>query len=301
MSRRCIIAGIIAILFVFGAGHASAKVKIGIPPFENKAQIDPSMSDSFVDMLITAFVKTRKFDVVERSSMKRIVQEQKLGAYGAVPASSAAKMGKLIGAKYMVIGIISEAGYKEDAGAKLFGLSLAKARAVFGVDIRLVDTTTGKIVRAETYRKQKTGMNMGGRGTSISMDTGDFAELAREVIKEVVRMVTYTIYPIKVIKASGNTAYLNYGCSALKKGTTLEVFRLGEALIDPDTGEKLGSEEELVAKLKVTKCTHKFSVASVIDNKATGQLGGITAGMIARPYHTAPTISAEYAQEEISD
>lgn len=301
MTRRCFIVGIAAFLFIFGAGYASAKVKIGIPPFENKAKIDPVIADSFVDMLITAFVKTRKFDVVERSSMKRIVQEQKLGAYGAVPARSAAKMGKLIGAKYMVIGIISEAGYKKDSAAKIFGLSLAKARAVFGVDIRLVDTTTGKIVRAETYRKQKTGMDLSSQGASISMNTGDFAKLARDVIKEVVCMVTYTIYPIKVIKASGNKVYLNYGCSALKKGTTLEVFRLGESLIDPDTGEKLGATEELVAKLKVTKCTNKFSVASVIDNKASGQSGGITAGMIARPYRTAPKINADYIQDEISD
>lgn len=288
--------GIPLTIFVANPVYAANRVKIGIPPFENKAGIPEKIANSFVDMLVTAFVKTSKFTVVERSSLKNIVQEQQFGAYGAVKAETAAKMGKLTGAKYIVVGIISEAGNRKGNGLKAFGVSLAKGRAVFGVDIRLVDTTTGGIIRAETYRKEKSAFDISGQGASVSLDSGDLGELARDVVDEVVRLVTYTIYPIKVVKVSGDKIYLNYGCGTMKKGDILEIASLGEVLIDPDTGEKLGDEEEVVGKAKVLKCTPKFSIAKILTKQSNSEVP-MEKGMIARPYKSNVSQKAAVQRE----
>lgn len=286
---------VLTLLFSF---NSYARVKIGIPPFENKAQISNQLSDSFVDMLTTAFVKTRKFDVVERSSMTRIVEEQQLGAYGAVPVGSAAKMGQLIGAKYMVIGVITQAGNKT-SGVKAFGMNLGQATSMFGVDVRLVDTTTGKIIRAESFSKEKSAMNMGAMGAQVNLETGDLGELAREVVNELVRLVTYTIYPVKVVKATNKEVYLNYGCGTLTKGDSLQVFIEGEELIDPDTGDSLGGAEELVGTVKVSRCTPKLSVAKITKLEYDG--ASMEVGMIVRPIKVIRKLSKEYSQESIDN
>ena len=62
-----------------------------------------------------------------------------------------------------------------------------------------------------------------------------------------------------------------------KEGNILEIFSQGEAFLDPDTGEKLGNEEELVGKVVVYNTQAKFSKAKVTEGK-----GSIEKGMVAR-------------------
>jgi len=255
----------------------AARAKIGIPTFENKARVDRSVADSFVDMLTTAFVKSRKFDVIERSSLSKIANEQALGASGAISADSAAQIGKLAGVSYMVIGIISQLGYsKKNIGA--FGVHVSRTEASIGIDIRLVDTTTGKIMLAESFTKKKNATGIGGGYVNVDLSSGPLSELAREICNEIVKKVMFTVYPPKVVKVKGNNVMINYGESVISKGQVYTVFKKGEELIDPDTGESLGAEEEEVGTVKITRVTAKFSVGEILNSKQP-----IKAGMLLRP------------------
>jgi len=62
------------------------------------------------DMLITALVKTKKYRVYERERLKSIMKEQKLQMSGAVDQSTAIQIGKLVGAKYIITGAVTEFG-----------------------------------------------------------------------------------------------------------------------------------------------------------------------------------------------
>ena len=62
----------------------------------------------------------------------------------------------------------------------------------------------------------------------------------------------------------GVEIYLNRGASTgLRIGAALTVYRPGEILIDPDTGQNLGSVEKQVAKAKVTRVEAKFAIAEL--------------------------------------
>ncbi len=74
--------------------------------------------------------------------------------------------------------------------------------------------------------------------------------------------VTESILPIKVLKVAGDQIYLNRGKgSGLKPGQVLELMSVGEALVDPDTGESLGAAEFLIGKVKIVRMLPKYSVA----------------------------------------
>jgi len=61
-------------------------------------------------------------------------------------------------------------------------------------------------------------------------------------------MVWSGVFPLKIAKVTGNTVYINRGSGVdFEVGDHLSVLAQGEGLIDPDTGESLGSAEEEVA------------------------------------------------------
>jgi hypothetical protein len=87
----------------------------------------------------------------------------------------------------------------------------------------------------------------------------------------------------RVIRADGNQIYLNAGEeSGVAPGTTFGLFRPGEALIDPASGLDLGTPEERVGILRVTKVTAKYSVAELIDGQT------VERNDVARPLEVTP-------------
>ena len=87
--------------------------------------------------LTSEIVEIGKFTVVERSEMKRLLDEQKFQYSGCVDVSCAVKIGKLLGAKFMAVGTISKLG---DA---------------YSVDSRLIDVKTGENYVSGTYTSVK--------------------------------------------------------------------------------------------------------------------------------------------------
>ncbi len=259
----------------------ATKATISIPDFENKARIDRAVADSFVDMVNTAFVKTRKFNVVERSSLGKVADEQMFGASGAVDPKTAAKMGKMTGAQFILIGVITTFG-AETSKTGAFGISVNSSQFKIGTDIRVVDSTTGAIMIAESISmsESEAGISASAKGMNYkqSLTKGPLADLARKVSAEIAKKTMFAIYPPKIIKVSGNNVVLNYGDAIMAPGQLYDVYELGEALIDPDTGESLGSGEELIGTVKIDRTTAKVSYAEIIEPGA-----GISNGMILRP------------------
>jgi hypothetical protein len=71
-----------------------------------------------------------------------------------------------------------------------------------------------------------------------------------------------------VLQAASGQIFINRGQDGgLEKGDVLNAYRPGEALIDPYTGEKLGTAERKVGKVKVTRVNPKFTIAEPIAKK----------------------------------
>ena len=65
------------------------------------------------DMLITAMKRSGRFLLVERERLDRVLEEQALGQTGALDPNTRAKVGQVLGAQYIILGTVTEFGFKE--------------------------------------------------------------------------------------------------------------------------------------------------------------------------------------------
>jgi hypothetical protein len=94
--------------------------------------------------------------------------------------------------------------------------------------------------------------------------------MAKAVAAQMADQLVDAVFPMKVLNVQGDQVWINRGKDGgLKKGDVLKVFRPGVALIDPDTGENLGSAETEIGKIKVVRINPKFTIAKVITKGAT--------------------------------
>ena len=119
---------LIALLIV---GTAFSREYIAIIDFEGIG-VSNSEARSLTQRLTSEMIALGVYQVVERSEMKRLLDEQKFQYSGCVNMKCAVEIGKMIGAKYMVVGSISKLG------------------STFSVDSRLVSVET-----SESYTSAK--------------------------------------------------------------------------------------------------------------------------------------------------
>lgn len=175
---------ILAVAILVAAGCATttapppettADLRLELPPYTGKKMLiavidlrnqsefdDPRIGRGISNMLITALVNSGRFTVVERDQqvLDRIFAEQRLGQSGAVTAQTAAQVGRMLGARAVVVGEVSEFGIrKTSAFVGVGGTKTITTRVV--VDARLVDSETAEIIAGET-----------GFGTSSTQTSG---------------------------------------------------------------------------------------------------------------------------------
>jgi len=125
-------------LLVLGLVRAEVAVAAEPPPtvavlyfdYTGKDQELEVLRKGLAQMLISDLSGTDTIRVVERDRLEDILTELKLQGSGKIDPKSAAKLGKLLGAKYLVVG-----GYFDLQG-------------VLRVDARIVDVETGRVVKS---------------------------------------------------------------------------------------------------------------------------------------------------------
>jgi TolB-like protein len=90
--------------------------------------LDP-LREGLAQMLITDVSGFASVNVVERAKLKALLEEQKLGRSGKVDPATATRVGKLLGARFLVLGNYFDLGPS------------------IRIDARVVEVETGKVVR----------------------------------------------------------------------------------------------------------------------------------------------------------
>ncbi|MBI2424995.1 MAG: hypothetical protein HYV27_19365 [Candidatus Hydrogenedentes bacterium] len=271
--RLSLIAGVLWSLAASSAWCAD-RATVGILPFSNPAGVNSAVGNSLADMMTTSLVKTGKFDIIERMELQKVFDEQALGASGAVDAKTAAQIGKNKGADYILIGVVTQAGESEGGGG-IGGLTLSRKRFLLAVDVRFVDTTTGKVMFGEAFEHEvkKSQVGVGSAAFSESNPTG--GELGREVISTIVNKILLTVFPPRIasIDLATKAVALNYGDVLFDPGQTWEIFREGEAIIDPVSQEQLGRHAVVIGRLSIDSVFDKYSTGRLLDGEgAVGDL-----------------------------
>ena len=168
------------IFLTASAALAASKPSVGVAEFTNDSSAAWWYSGAGRDlssMLTNELTSTEKFKVVERSKLEHVLSEQDLAASGRVAKGTAAKVGKLTGAQYLIMGTVSS--YQENTaggggGLNFHGFSVGgkKNDAYIAIDLRVVDTTTGEVSFTRTVEAKSTSYGVHGSGYVGGMSGG---------------------------------------------------------------------------------------------------------------------------------
>jgi curli biogenesis system outer membrane secretion channel CsgG len=235
--------------------YKGPKLRVGVVNFQNKT---PSrvlgIGEAAADILGTILQKTERFIVIPQQDIESILGQQRLGATGAINPDTAAKMGQVLGLNAIVTGAIT--AYSETEEGYDYLVSKGKKQiARVTVDYRIVDTTTGVQMMADSgagiYEK-KVGSVLG-MGTKAAYDTdlrdGALRDALTKAMVNMMKQLESQPWKGKIAKVAGNKLYINAGKkTGLKVGDRLDVYRVGEDIIDPDTHQKLGTTEDKIGQ-----------------------------------------------------
>lgn len=221
-----------AAAFLATADANYKKTKIAVLDFalHGERYETADMGKIVAEWLITALVKEGRFDVIERRLLEKVLSEQKLGATGLVDEQYASKLGKVLGAKIVITG------------------SLMKLQNVIEANARIIDVETGAVVAAEIVRS-----------TSAAKLEDLVNQMAEKIIKD---------FPLEgyVVRRTGGAVLIDLGRrSGVKKGMRFIVYKEGNVIKHPKTGEILDIERIETGNIEIDVLNEKTSEAAIVS------------------------------------
>ncbi|MBI3856683.1 MAG: zinc ribbon domain-containing protein [Planctomycetes bacterium] len=173
---------------------ATTRLRAGIVEFTDKTH-QQGVADAAGEQLETLAVSSKRFNLIDRMAMKTLIKEQSLE--GIVDPSELAKSGKIRGVDYMFIGAVTNFRLMTEKTANQGGmfdrivpgaapLKIDTSKTIIttdiGVDIKLVNTTTGEIVTKQfgEVKKQLSASAWGVRVLGIGGDAKNNVQVDRD-------------------------------------------------------------------------------------------------------------------------
>jgi TolB-like protein len=181
---------VLLFLFLFSLQSFSAET-IALSPLKSNG-VTEGEAASLTDALRSELSKAGKYDVMERNQMDQILKEQGFQQSGACDeASCAVEIGKMLAVKYIILGNVGKVG------------------KTYTMSVRMVDISTGKIVRDITeYHK------------------GETDELLTDVIPVVAKKITGTMAAAPAKKSNNAWVWWTSGCVVVAAAIAVPTYIL---------------------------------------------------------------------------
>lgn len=260
---------IVATLLIIGnivIMHAQEKTGVGIMPFTYVAgAANPQDVNSIQETVTNAFVKTKRFNIVDRSKMEFLKKEKELQKTEDFMDGAVIAQGANLGANFLISGHVISAASEQmrtDEGTVTYKTKLS-------ISLKVIDVETGQVISSETIEPKSGNSLLGAIGIGASSTQSSMAKAIRGVEEKVDDFVnknfpqSFSIAEVQEKDNKGNaTKLLIAGGSefGLKKGDKLKVVELTEMIIN---GKKIPRKKE-IGELKIIKVEDEnFSICSV--------------------------------------
>lgn len=207
-----------------------------------------SAAQKIQSYLSSALVNSNRFRVVARSTE----EINKLSEESMMQNQSLASLQDL---DFLLISKVVDFA-KKNQKVSVMGVDTFTEVVTLGLEVKFIDVSTGRIVISETLRDKINGNTSvfihssmedknatGGSGKITDLIAVATEKLSNEVVAKIIDK----LYPSLVLSVSKNGVImvpnLNY-----QEGNVIDIFKLGEEIIDPYTLQPIGQEETLTAK-----------------------------------------------------
>jgi curli biogenesis system outer membrane secretion channel CsgG len=252
--------------------------------FGNYVPSGLEMSLKLSQQLSAGITGTNKFAVLDREYINEFAQNRNILISDDSPIEEKARLGQVLGADYMIVGTISNAGLKiKERASRAIGRAIREYEVDYVFDYRLIVAPTRQVKLADTVNialERDQVRVLVKRWRPEDLDYREMADnLTARVAKQVIDSIIDRLYPIRI--ASKNITgqlIINQGGKRISKGSVLDVLVQGEEIIDVDTKESLGQTESHIATIEIEKVTPTMSYARLVK----GDLDNISVGLICR-------------------
>ena len=172
-----------------------AREYIAIIDFEG-ISVSEADAKALTQRLTSEMIALEMYQVLERSEMKRLLEEQKFQYSSCVDTKCAVEIGKMLGAKYMVVGSISKVG------------------STYSIDSRLIDVETSESYASGSYSHRgdiDKLMDSGMKSIAHQICDEDYdEEVQKESTISNIKENKVSINNTKNTKSSFTLSYANY-------------------------------------------------------------------------------------------
>ena len=219
-----------------------------------------------VDILSAKLAATGKFILFEREDLEQINLE----------AGLSQKEIQKIGADYLIVGSITEFGRKTTGEVGLF-TKTKKQTVEAGVNIRLVDVSTGQIVyseegKGEAETETSTTLGFGGQaGYDATLSDKAISAAIEKLVENIEKTCLDRPWKSYFLSFDSEAIVIAGGVQqGLKNGQELYVYTYGKKVKNPQTGMLIELPGEKVGKIKVltsggTTVSDEYSFVSVVE------------------------------------
>lgn len=255
-----------------------ANVKVSESLLEKSKSNNTDMSlkqitEALNGLLVNALNSTGKFEIKTRANLDVLMEEN------ALTGNTVNLQG--LGSDFAVAPKIDDfQDYIERATFGGIGAVAEKRILTLGTTIIITDNTSGTILTTASFQlSNKDVENLITSDRNARASDSLIRQIADKMAKTMANRVVDVLNPAVILSLRGQLVTINRGDgTSFAVGQKFEVFALGEALIDPDTGENLGREEFPVGMVEVIRVNPSTSMAKII-----GDNYGIEKGAILRP------------------
>ena len=277
---------------------------------------DVDIGKGIADMIVTNLVREGTYSVIERKKLDQVLHEQNFQQSGRADPSSAVQLARLLGVDAIVIGSVTQFGRDDKklglgGGVKVGGIGIGgigkkSAKAVVGIDARIVSTQTAEILAVATGKgeSKRSGASLGGglsiagvgAGGGMDMQSSNFGgtiigeathsavdSLTQQLVGAAGRIAeTKVAVAGLVADVAGGELTINIGTSAgVKVGAVYDVTRPGREIKDPATGRVLRRVTTSVGKLTITAADETSAVGTLTGGP--GHVGDCVGSCPAKP------------------
>lgn len=210
------------------------KTKIAVLDFELRGDsfTTKGMGGIVAEWFTTALVQDGRFEVVERALLKKIIEEQKLGMTGLIDEKSTTEIGKILGVKTIITG------------------SVLQIQKSIEVNARIINVRTGSIIAAENIR---------------STGSENLKEVIERLTGRIVKNFPLTGY---IVKKNKGSVLIDLGADqGLQAGMEFLVFKEGEVIKHPKTGEVLEVEKIATGKIQITDIRSTIATGTILQEE----------------------------------
>jgi TolB-like protein len=242
------------------------KIGVGIMPF---TYVSGSASgqdvNSIQETVTNAFVKTRRFNIVDRTKMDALRREKDLQKSEDFIDGTVIQQGVSLGANYLISGhvlSVSTERFTSKEGTQSFSTKL-------NIDLKVIDVATGEVIASETLTPKGGSSLFGFMGVGASSEAEAMNNAIKDIGDEVDKFVgkhfpvSFPIVEVVEKDSRGGAAKLLIAGGSsfgLKKGDKLVAVEVTEVEVN---GKKLKRKKE-IGELKVSKVEDEnFSVCTI--------------------------------------